>query len=205
MRAQRSARNKGFTLVEVMLAVSVLVIGAMGFTALQGATSISIQSAYETNVALDFMETWVARLQRDALAWRGSGTATWGDTQYLRTDNLDTWFVPTPTALPDAESWAADAFGRDTRTNNAMRYCVNVRLTNAHRFNPSGAPASESDIDMLRADVRVWWYRSGNSREVTNRTVAQMNASGCKTVPSAEELSGGFIRQVVTSTMLRWR
>lgn len=205
MKARRAARQAGFTLVEVMLAVSVLIVGALGFTALQGATSISIQSAYETNIALDFQETWVARLQRDALAWRGSGSATLGQTQYLRADNLDEWFVPTPPADVTWESWAADAFGRDTRTNSAMRYCVNVRLSNAHRFNPTGAPASDSDIDMLRADVRVWWYRSGNSRDVTNRTIAAMNTTGCQTVPTAEQLASGFIRRVVTSTMLRWR
>jgi hypothetical protein len=86
-----------------------------------------------------------------------------------------------------------------------MRYCVNLRVLSAHRWNPTGAPPTESDIDMLRADVRVWWHRSGTSRDVTNRTIADMNSTGCQTIPTAEQFASGFIRQVVTSTMVRWR
>jgi prepilin-type N-terminal cleavage/methylation domain-containing protein len=207
MSTQRTRPGKaGYTLVEVMLAVSVLTVGLLGFTSMQSASSRATIAAQESMIALSFQEAWVDRVRLDALRWSAPGTAGLANTEYLK-QPLDEWYVPEP-ANP-LESWAVDFAGRDTVEGSEMRFCVNLRNTAAQLWNQdTNACGSLADVAAMRVDVRVWWYRSTGSRGDTNRLLINMEDTECKgkdAIPTAALLADRAIVKSVTSTIVRPR
>lgn len=199
---KRAAHRAGYTLVEVMLSVSVLFLGTAGFTMMQGASARAIQGAQEQAVAVHFLETWVERLRRDALFWTAPGVVSLESTQYLQ-GQRGAWITPAYNVDSSGLSFAADAYGRDVEPGPRARFCVNVRLTPAHYWTPARGPSVAADeaLDALRVDVRVWWSRLGGSQ-------ASFRADGgedCGAVPDDKAFSPDRYRRVVTSTMVRWR
>ena len=189
----------GYTMLEIMISVVVMTIGATGILAMQGASVRSNQDASETTVAINFATTWMERIKRDARSWNLIGTADLGgtNTQYLKlaaTAN-GVWSVPTTTA---PESAGADYFGFDTpvgATPDLVRYCVNVRFTQAHTFSGS--------VDAVRADVVVWWHRS------SSRDTSRANAT-CATALTASQIASVTaddrkLRKHFLSTLVTWR
>jgi prepilin-type N-terminal cleavage/methylation domain-containing protein len=195
----------GYTLVEVMLAVSVLAVGASGFTLMQGASTRAVQGAQEHTVALQFQETWVERVRRDALQWRAPTAVALAATQYLNV--RDTWLTPAP--VPEVGgvliSPAADASGRDVALGPLARFCVNLRVQSAHLWSPAGVVAVDS-IDAVRVDVRVWWSRLSAGQAGTGRTL--LNGQGgadCTANLTPTDLLDGRLLKSVTSTLVRWQ
>ncbi len=203
---KRRTREAGYTLVEVMLAVSVLFVGTAGFTYMQGTSARAVQGAQEQAVAVHVLETWMDRIRRDATLWRAPGLNGFNNsTQYLAGD-FDVWRVP---ALVEEESHrlyrAADAYGRDVAAGPGARYCVNLRVRPVHYWTPAGGPVPPSDaaIDALRVDVRVWWSRRGVAG-----LQAQLRADGgenCDAVPEPDGFTPDRYQSVAASTMVRWR
>lgn len=150
---RRSPRQSGFTLVEVMIAIGIMTVGSLGILAMHGAVSGANRSANDMNVALAITETWLERIDRDALSWteRGINSNSLTNTDYLseiagsvaQTD----WFTPSPSDTD--ESYRFDYFGRDDTTGTSMKYCVNLRLGWLRQGTS------------LRVDIRTFWYREG--------------------------------------------
>jgi type IV pilus assembly protein PilV len=207
MRAAR--KSQGFTLVEVMMAVAVITIGASGILMMQGATKHANSSAYELSVAINYGNTWIDRIKRDSLAWTtpGNPATVLDDTRYLGFNVVNAacadtngWFSPSQTGqVPATESWAIDYSGWETRTDEDMRYCVDLRVTPAHVIDDGTAAPP---VDALRVDVRVWWYRSGvGDSAVIDRT---RGAYGCTRALTAAEANEKPIRTTYLSTVVRW-
>ena len=146
--------------------------------------------ARQTSIATEATQTWLERLQRDALVWTRSGAAT--GTTYLATVPRD-WFSPRSEDL--RESWARSYMGGETRTAAEMHYCTNVQL----RWMQSS--------QVIRAEVRTWWHRRGrgdDARESHARLWANC-AFGMEA-----EVTGELARAtrrlhvVAASTLLRW-
>lgn len=160
----------GYTLLEVMVALSILAIGVTGILSMQNAAVMANRRAQEMTLATNIARRWQERLRVDALQWnrptlrnRTSDLAT--DTQYLcalvgcsgGTAAPGVWFVPTARA-GSTESAAYDAFGNEVPVNSpAARYCVNLRLSWL-------VPENPVTQGLIRAEVRVWWYREGATR-----------------------------------------
>lgn len=203
----RSARS-GHTLIEVMVAVALLTVGASGILAMQGATTRANQQAYESTVALNFAQNWIDRLKRDSLRWTAVGVASrtaLGGPIYLNgalSSNANTlWLVPFNDPASD-ESYAADVDGFDVRDpiNNAarIRFCANYRLVlHAVDENPA-LPGNPLDDNSVRAEVRVWWHRMGDDRNVGGM------GAGCAVVPTAADLALPGTREVYLSNVFRW-
>ena len=194
-------RLGGYTLIEVMTAVVVMTIGATGILAMQGASVRSNQDANETSVAINFATTWIERIKRDAARqWTTTGVTAMNNTTYLRLS--DTYYIPLPA---DArESYGADYFGFDTRTEGCIYFCVNMRGSIAHAYNPldpGAVPDLANDVNALRTDVRVWWYRWGPDAD---RNVGpRCNATAG--VLSTAQLDDPRIRKHYLSTVVTWR
>ena len=108
IRKLRDLRRAGYTLIEVMAAVAVMTVGATGIVMLQGATQHANQDAYEASVALNFANTWIERVKRDALNWRTQGTSptNLNATKYLQLAqtnlacaNQSGWTTPATTGV----------------------------------------------------------------------------------------------------------
>ena len=156
----------GYTLIEVMASVGVLGVGLLGILGMQGASVTANRRAYEVTMATNLARHWQDRLRRDSYQWNypsaDSPTSNLSNTWYLRALVASTttgWFVPVqPTGLTAApESAAFDYWGNDLTdlTSANVHYCTHVRLTTLMAN------------QLVRAEVRVWWYREGGVRPPT--------------------------------------
>jgi hypothetical protein len=136
------------------------------------------------------------RVKRDALLWTQAGVP--GGATYLN-NMTGTWFKPDPGAAALQESWAATAFGRDTRVNEDMHFCVNMQNQEVHQL--AGL------TNAARVNLVVFWHRSsrGNA-EVVDRSVGPVSASdGCATtLENATANARGMLREIYMSTVVHW-
>lgn len=205
----------GYTLIEVMTAVVVMTIGATGIVAMQGAAVRANQDANESSTAINFGTTWLERVKRDARRWIANGSADLDAANNSYLNNVlaanGTWFVPAATA---PEQVAADYYGFDTAGDFDTKpdpaadpaveaapahFCVNMATTVVHAFNPiTGTMTVPADTNAIRADIRVWWYRSATD---TNRGAATCRAREL----TALQLAMPQIRKTYLSTVVSWR
>lgn len=166
-------RRQGFTLVEVMVALGVMTISAMGLFALQGQASRANGRARDVVMASQIAQNILERLKMDGLTWN---TITPGDTTDLGATVLlkavdgaaAGAFIPLP-ERPDARggftvplSNAFNIFGDDVLTTGAsaadlasIKYCASMRLTWVY-----------ATRRVMRADVRVWWSIEAPTRSI---------------------------------------
>lgn len=150
-RSQRlRARRAGYTLIEVMMALAILGIGATGLAAIQKTTIIGNTSARSLVTANAVASTWVERLRTDALTW---STGALSDTLWLKqaTPGVTAWQVPAIVAgrgSPSADITGTDLYG--AVAGEAAGYCTHLRLTQLY---PT----------MVRAEIRVFWDRQGGT------------------------------------------
>lgn len=136
--------SHGYSLIEVMTAVAIMMVGATGLVLMQGATTRGNMQAQESTVAVAMAQTWIERLRRESLAWTVAGMPA--------TPNLgqptDTPYLARPTYGTDESPLA------DDRGFPGGRVRFHVRLQNSI-LHVSGAAA----IDALRVDLTVYWFR----------------------------------------------
>ena len=195
-RSRRSKKSAGYTMIEVMMALGVLTIGAVGLMALQTASTRGNMEAREMTVGTQLTERWVERLRMDGLNWTrhsdGIDATLLANTDYLRfvpnPGATPQWFVPAPPAPPTSAQF--DYFGNDTTTPSQMHYCTNVRLEWLYTGRA------------LRADVRVWWLRRQAGAH-TDGTRA--NLINCAPGTGLNALTtDNRVRMVYASTVIRW-
>lgn len=157
MNARRNNR-RGSTVIEVMMAITVLAIGASGVVALQKVTSSANRNSRTIAVANEVARTWIERLRMDAMLWNYPSPTN--PTSDLNVDTLwlknhikgpdptkTDWFRPTN---GNDICGTHDVFGRDEPCSGGATvqgpYCVNLRLSWVRE-----------DQRMIRAEVRVHW------------------------------------------------
>ena len=176
------SRRRGFTLIEVMVALTVMATGALGVMAMQRHVILGNRHARRIDIATQIAETWIERLKLDATQWplmhaRHPRLATYNvgprdsstlrDTEWLRQIVGTPGVFQTITINPDPAvgtgpniSNAFDFFGQDVILGGGVPhfYCASFRLAWARwELAPAGGwPRA------IRADVRVWWPHEGS-------------------------------------------
>lgn len=166
-RRRSTAAKRGYTVMEVMMALAILGAGASGVVAMQKATLLANMSAKNLATANFIAESWMERLRVDALQWNEPANLPTdiGDTAWLKTATANPlWQIPT-TVLPVGGS-AADVVGADALVTDpaplaASAFCTQLRLT---QFDPTTLPGYRK---LIRAEVRVVWARSGGALDCT--------------------------------------
>ncbi len=163
-------RRRGFTIVELMMALTILAIGVSGIVAMQKVTLASNQHAKDLALATHIAQAWVEQLNADAAAWNHpsqSNTARdIGETNWLGVadTNENVWFRPSYVAALDFGP-SFDALGNvvtDADVANA-RFCTNIRL--------SWLYPDTAGNGLIRAEVRVFWLREGAGGGINNNSV----------------------------------
>jgi prepilin-type N-terminal cleavage/methylation domain-containing protein len=156
-RRPAPGRTRGFTAIEVLIAMTIMAIGAGAVMSMQKASIQGNLDARKADVANSIARMWVERLRRDAMQWTlvaGNGNATIINNQAAKLLALapDQWAFPDSymnvnTASP-VMSYAFDILGRDLAQSEIGQtvFCVNVKLT----------PVTPT---LVRANVRVLWPR----------------------------------------------
>lgn len=204
-RLRSKKAQQGFTLIEVMMAMAIMTVGALGIMAMGQAATRGNMEARQMTVATEVNRMWVERLRRDTLNWTnnqpGGGAGTVASTNYFAAvppiaGAVGPWFAPVAPA-GTGESFAFDWFGRDTTTVPQMTYCTHVRLSWV-RVN-----------DTVRAEARTFYRRRGAGVDgvvADQRLFPNCAAAGGEALVTAElALSTSRVKAVYATTLLRFQ
>lgn len=157
----RPSSSRGYTVMEVMMSLAILGIGASGVVAVQKATLLANTSAKNLATANYIAESWMERLRVEGLQWNDPAGVSdlVSDTQWLGLASVNPlWITPAtvlPIGGPDADVSGADIFPSDPVPVAASAFCTQLRLT---QFDPATLPTFGK---LIRAEVRVIWARGG--------------------------------------------
>ena len=153
-RATRRGKNaRGYTAVELVMAIGVFAVGITGVFAMQKVTAASGAYAKNLAVATRVAESWQERLAIDALRWTSSTTysnTTW-ITVLSSAGNNNVWLLPGANLTGDFGT-SFDILGRYTATAADVVFCTHVRLTQLF---------TEPGNGLIRSEVRVFWPKGG--------------------------------------------
>jgi type IV pilus assembly protein PilV len=178
------SRQRGYTIVELLMAVSLFAIGVTGVIAMQKVTVAANQHAKRLAIATHIAQAWQEQLVADSVGWNhpspnngADDIAT--DTVWLKeVGNGGVWFRPSFDANR-AFGPAFDALGNVVPPAELAQaqYCTHVRLTWLY-------PATNGN-GLMRAEVRVFWVREGLGGAIGGLNVCDPN-----TAVGAVETSG---------------
>jgi prepilin-type N-terminal cleavage/methylation domain-containing protein len=170
--ASRQRKPRGYTAVELLMAISVFGIGVAGIISMEKVTAASNQHAKNLAIATHIAESWVSMLQTDASAWNHPsplvpvtdlGTDTFWLQNVVTNANATSWFLP---AWNPALNFgpAFDALGNPINPINLANevFCSHLRLSWLY------PPTPGSGNGLIRIEVRVFWLRDGQSGPVAN-------------------------------------
>ena len=159
-RSRSLGSRRGYTVVEVLSAMTLFAIGAAGVIGMQRVTIQGGADARNFDIATNIAREWQHRLQRDSLAWTEPNslvtTSNIDNTLWLDAANIDdAWRVPIAGAAMEGYSAALDLLGRDIDPASDDRaFCVHYRLA---WIANSGSGVNPTAI--IRAEIRVVWSR----------------------------------------------
>ena len=198
LRRRSSRRQRGFTLIEVMIAVGIITVGSLGILAMQSATIRGNSEARMMSMATQRTNTWISRLERDALMWNVSGPAPANrvNTRFLTDVSAPTAvpvFVP-PASVADGSQIlrpGASFAGLDVEDANNPTYCTHIELSWAVQG------------ELIRARVRTVFHKANGTQF---GLLATCSAPATAAAISADLASATPNFRAVTSTsLLRWR
>ncbi|MFO0571652.1 MAG: type II secretion system protein [Polyangiaceae bacterium] len=176
------ARRRGYTAVELLMAISIFAIGVSGIIAMQKVTVDANKHARDLSIATHIAQAWLDQLAADAAAWNhpsaNEPTPDINDTDWLKNVGNNQWFRPDYVAT---RSFGAgfDGLGNpvdDANIQDAV-FCAHVRLSWLY-------PAAAGN-GLIRTEVRVFWIRDGQGGGVNAQPVCDPN-----TAPAAVEAAG---------------
>lgn len=154
MSAMQSERTRGYTMIEVMMALAILAIGASGIVAMEKAAVVGNASAKSISTATELAARWAERLRTDAMVWNTLlPTTDVTETRWLQTATTspNTWTLPV--SIPGKASPYGDPLGADivaVNDTSAVAYCTHI----SYRF---------ITPKMVSAVVRVSWRRDSSA------------------------------------------
>ena len=162
-RRSSTRKSRGFTIIEVLTSMGVMVIGVMAIVGLQQQTVIANSEARQMMIANQIAQTWIERLKQDAATWNVAPDATTQlpPPQAVVANTRWLWAVSAAPfqwqAIPNPIFTASNSFDfRGIEMQPALGvgggappfFCVDFRPQWVY---PGYA---------LRVDVRVWWARA---------------------------------------------
>ena len=147
-------RSRGYTMVEVMMALAILAVGAVGIISLQKVTVMGGLNSRNLTSASDAASGWVNALQAEATLWNDASNADIADMPTISTalGSPGSW-VDIPTAGPFPNGGATLA--PDTADT---LFCTQIRASFVGTAPTTGLGAS----DTIRLEVRTFFARDGH-------------------------------------------
>ncbi len=190
-------RERGFTLIEVMIAIGIITVGSLGILAMQSATIRGNAEARQMSMATQRTRTWMDRLERDALRWNLAGAQPANREPTLFLDHVTAptatpvFVAPTPvTESTGALMRSGASFaGLDVEDEDGPVYCTHIELTWAVQG------------ELIRARVRTTFHRQTG----TQFALSTQCASNAEAITADLASATPSFRAVTATTMLRWR
>jgi type IV pilus assembly protein PilV len=155
-RELRRRAQRGYTIVELVMSLAVLAIGASGVIAMQKVAVASNRHAKDLSLASRIAEGWADQLAMDGSMWTitNAGVPTLPNTVWLKLANTGAtveWFVPAYSSLRNfGPAFGALGAPLDPAVNASQaRFCTHLRFAYLHNANRGSG--------VIRAQVRVFW------------------------------------------------
>lgn len=149
------APSRGYTAVELLMAMAVLAVGIVGIISMQKITVVSNQHAKNLAIATHVAQAWLGMLDAEGSVWNEDGSfsrTTW----LAQGDSSTGWFRPNYDTFrnfgPSFDALGNPLLQADEDPN--ARFCVDLRFTPLTANFDDGA-------GLIRTEVRVIWMRSG--------------------------------------------
>jgi prepilin-type N-terminal cleavage/methylation domain-containing protein len=177
----RRAGQRGYTAVELMMAIGIFGIGVTGVIAMQKVTAVSNQHAKNLGIATHIAESWLDMLANDAVTWNHPSVkdtvsdldqTIWLQRVRSNANTANDWFLPGYSNRL-VFGPAFDALGNpvDPTTTTGVAFCSHLRLSWLYQPTISGN-------GLIRAEVRVFWLRDGQQFAQDMCSGAQVSAVG---------------------------
>jgi prepilin-type N-terminal cleavage/methylation domain-containing protein len=151
--------RRGYTMVELLMAITIFAIGVSGIISMQKVVATSNQSAKRLAIATHIAQAWQEQLAADASAWNhpspNNATPDIGEPAWLNVvaSSPDVWVMPD--WVPDRNFGPAfDGLGEvvDPTSNLPQaQFCAHIRLTWLY--------PDTAGNGLIRTEVRVFWLR----------------------------------------------
>ncbi|MBK8256042.1 MAG: prepilin-type N-terminal cleavage/methylation domain-containing protein [Polyangiaceae bacterium] len=122
--------QRGYTMIEVAMAMGVLAVGATGVIAMQKVAVVGNASARSISASTAIANRWAERLRADAMVWNSAQPSDINETRWLKTAAIspDVWTLPAAyanQASPEADPIGADIV--DAADPAITAYCTHIR------------------------------------------------------------------------------
>jgi len=156
----RARGSRGYTVVELMMAMAVLAVGVSGIIAMQKITVSSNRHSRNLALATQIARSWQDRLVADSALWNNPSIRSPTTDRNIETEWLR--LVPTGWVRPLASTNgdfgpAFDALGNPVTDDTLVAqapFCTHIRLSWL-------VPESPTQAGLIRTEVRVFWLREG--------------------------------------------
>lgn len=172
----RRSLARGYTIVELIMSLSVLAIGVSGVIAMQKVTVSTNRNAKDLAIATRIAEAWADQLATDASVWTmdQGGNSTRPQTTWLKladpNQTVD-WFIPAYSAAT-AFGPAFGPLGASVNPSTApadAHFCAHLRFAFLHsETTPTGGNGS------IRAQVRVFWLRDDAAADLPTSALGNL-------------------------------
>ena len=184
----RRCRSRGFTLIEVMLAIGIMLIGLVGIVSMQRISVDSNRHAKNLAMANRIAQSAMEMLIADSLAWDAQSLLS--NTVYL-TNVTDVNPGPWLTFDSNTGVISYDALGdRLVGTSAGSVYCINYRVNPMMvlPIQPNDPPPVENgNLILMRAEVRAYWRRKDFATSEGNaHPLDAVGYCGLENAPDAE-------------------
>jgi Tfp pilus assembly protein PilV len=195
---RRLRHGAGYTLVELMMSLSVFVLGVAGIVGMQKVAISSNQHGKNLAMATHLAQSWLDELAADAGQWNESSDfdeAPWLAKVGAEGGAPSAWFRPDYNTRRRFGP-AFDALGNAVATADMpadAHFCTDVRLTWLY-----GQIGSKEGGGLIRAQVRVFFRKEGM------QGIAAPPEHACDITPQEFDAGGdGLYHVVYLSTALR--
>jgi len=163
-RLRRSLRRlaRGYTIVELMMSLTVLALGASGVIAMQKVTLATNRNAKNLSIATRIAQAWADQLTADAALWSPGPSPRDATTWLVEADDTPAWFIPSYSA--DREFGPAfDALGKPVDPDDSAgvaHFCTHLRFAFMHS---ETTPTVGNGA--IRAQIRIFWRRDDSAAD----------------------------------------
>lgn len=162
MMTRNRKNSRGYTVVEILSAMTLFAIGAAGVISMQRVTIQGGDDARRMDVAVGIANEWSNRFQRDSTFWQNEtnrGTDTWFIKDITATGAPTGWIDPAQPAQWVGHSGSFDLYGQERPIgSNDHIFCAQYQLAWMQKPQNPYRPG-----EMLRVGIRVFWARLDNS------------------------------------------
>lgn len=187
-------RARGYTVVELMMALAVFATGVTGIIAMERAAVSANQHARNVALATAVAQSWLGQLATDATLWKTDVTSTTWLTTIQTSDHV--WQLP---AWNDQRNFGPEFDGFGAPVKEGGIFCAQIRLTWLYGDASAAKPVGIAGNGVIRTEVRVFWPRDGATRiagDCTNNAQSTVDAVAAATDTYHFVVQSAAVRQL---------